>query len=114
LKPSNILLTRSGVKVLDFGLAKITQAPAGAGGASVVETETFILRAYGFEPTPLLLGFVLSQPLEEHFRRAMLFSDNDPTTFLTHPVSATLLALTAILVVLSALPAIHRTRRMLQ
>jgi putative tricarboxylic transport membrane protein len=44
----------------------------------------------------------------------MLFSDNDPTTFLTHPVSATLLALTAILVVLSALPAIHRTRRMLQ
>ena len=37
----------------------------------------YVLRAYGFEPTPLLLGFVLSQPLEEHFRRAMLFSDND-------------------------------------
>jgi tRNA A-37 threonylcarbamoyl transferase component Bud32/Tol biopolymer transport system component len=28
LKPGNILLTRSGVKVLDFGLAKITHAPA--------------------------------------------------------------------------------------
>jgi Tol biopolymer transport system component/tRNA A-37 threonylcarbamoyl transferase component Bud32 len=27
LKPGNILLTRSGVKVLDFGLAKITRAP---------------------------------------------------------------------------------------
>jgi Tol biopolymer transport system component len=29
LKPGNILLTRSGVKVLDFGLAKIQHAPAG-------------------------------------------------------------------------------------
>ena len=28
LKPGNILLTKSGVKVLDFGLAKITHAPA--------------------------------------------------------------------------------------
>ena len=28
LKPGNILLTKSGVKVLDFGLAKITRAPA--------------------------------------------------------------------------------------
>jgi serine/threonine protein kinase len=28
LKPGNILLTRSGVKVLDFGLAKVEHAPA--------------------------------------------------------------------------------------
>jgi putative tricarboxylic transport membrane protein len=72
------------------------------------------LRAYGFEPTPLLLGFVLSQPFEEHFRRAMLFSDNDLTTFLTHPVSATLVAITVMLLVLSALPAIRRARQILQ
>jgi len=39
LKPGNILLTKSGVKVLDFGLAKITHAPA-VDGASAVETQT--------------------------------------------------------------------------
>ena len=72
------------------------------------------LRAYGFEPTPLLLGFVLSQPLEEHFRRAMLFSDNDLTTFITHPVSATLVAIAVILLVVGALPAIGRTRQILR
>lgn len=37
LKPGNILLTKSGVKVLDFGLAKITHAPA-ADSPTLVET----------------------------------------------------------------------------
>ena len=37
LKPGNILLTSSGVKVLDFGLAKLEQAPV-VGSASLVET----------------------------------------------------------------------------
>jgi serine/threonine protein kinase len=46
LKPGNILLTRSGVKVLDFGLAKITAAPAVA-GPSLVETESIFLTADG-------------------------------------------------------------------
>jgi TctA family transporter len=44
----------------------------------------------------------------------MLFSDNDLRTFVTHPVSATLVALTVILLVLNALPPIRRTRHMLQ
>jgi serine/threonine protein kinase/Tol biopolymer transport system component len=39
LKPGNILLTRSGVKVLDFGLAKITRPPA-VDNQSAVETQT--------------------------------------------------------------------------
>lgn len=39
LKPGNILRTKSGVKVLDFGLAKITHAPA-VDNSSAAETET--------------------------------------------------------------------------
>jgi tRNA A-37 threonylcarbamoyl transferase component Bud32/Tol biopolymer transport system component len=46
LKPGNILLTRSGVKVLDFGLAKFTRASAVA-TASLVETETVSVTAEG-------------------------------------------------------------------
>ncbi len=46
LKPGNILLTKSGVKVLDFGLAKITHAPA-VGSQSLVETHAVSLTAEG-------------------------------------------------------------------
>jgi Tol biopolymer transport system component len=46
LKPGNILLTRSGVKVLDFGLAKITHAPA-ADGPGLLETHAVSLTAEG-------------------------------------------------------------------
>ena len=46
LKPGNILLTKSGVKVLDFGLAKITHAPAVA-SPTIVETRAVSLTAEG-------------------------------------------------------------------
>jgi Tol biopolymer transport system component/tRNA A-37 threonylcarbamoyl transferase component Bud32 len=46
LKPGNILLTKSGVKVLDFGLAKITHAPA-VDGPTLVETHAVSLTAEG-------------------------------------------------------------------
>jgi Tol biopolymer transport system component len=46
LKPGNILLTRSGVKVLDFGLAKIKHAPA-VDSPSLLETHTVSLTAEG-------------------------------------------------------------------
>jgi Tol biopolymer transport system component len=46
LKPGNILLTKSGVKVLDFGLAKIKHAPA-ADDPGVTETDAVSLTAEG-------------------------------------------------------------------
>jgi putative tricarboxylic transport membrane protein len=107
LYPATIVLCCLGIYTLNHSAFELLLS-AGFGGIG------YVLRAYGFEPTPLLLGFVLSRPLEEHFRRAMLFSDNDLTTFFTHPVSATLVALTVILLVLSALPALRRTRQMMQ
>ncbi len=46
LKPDNILLTKSGVKVLDFGLAKMQRAPA-VEGPSQAATQTVSLTAEG-------------------------------------------------------------------
>jgi eukaryotic-like serine/threonine-protein kinase len=46
LKPGNILLTKSGVKVLDFGLAKITHDPA-ADDHSLTQTDAVSLTAKG-------------------------------------------------------------------
>ncbi|PVG82889.1 hypothetical protein DDE18_11090 [Nocardioides gansuensis] len=70
----------------------------------------FVLVRCGCEPAPLLLGFVLGPLLEQHLRRALLLSHGDPMTFLTRPVSASLLALAALALIVVALPAVRRKR----
>ena len=64
----------------------------------------------GCEPPPLLLGFVLGPMMEENFRRALLLSRGDFTTFVTRPLSLGLLIAAALLVVIVALPAVKKTR----
>ena len=65
---------------------------------------------WGCEPAPLLLAFVLGPLMEENLRRAMLLSEGDPTTFVSRPISATLVLLTAVLLVIVAFPAFTRAR----
>src|SRR3546814_10912527 len=64
----------------------------------------------GCEPAPFLMGFVLGKLLEEHLRRALVFSRGDPMVFLTEPISAGLLVATAIVLVVVAFPAVARKR----
>ena len=64
----------------------------------------------GCEPAPLLLGFVLGPMMEENFRRALLLSRGDFTTFVTRPLSLGLLIAAALLVVIVALPAVKKSR----
>jgi putative tricarboxylic transport membrane protein len=106
LYPATIVICCIGVYSVNHSTFELLMT-AGFGGMG------YVLRRYGFEPTPLLLGFVLSQPLEGHFRRAMLFSNNDLTTFVTHPVSATLIAVTVAMLVLGVSPRFGRHRQML-
>jgi putative tricarboxylic transport membrane protein len=63
------------------------------------------------EGAPLLLGLVLGPMMEENFRRALLLSRGDFSTFVTRPLSASLLAVAAILVILVALPSIRKKRQ---
>jgi TctA family transporter len=62
------------------------------------------------EGAPLLLGLVLGPMMEENFRRALLLARGDYTTFITRPLSATLLVLSLILVILVALPSVKKKR----
>ena len=57
----------------------------------------YLLLQLGFEPAPILLGFVLGPRLEENFRRAVLISRGSLSTFVERPISATFIALSAIL-----------------
>jgi TctA family transporter len=57
----------------------------------------YFIRVLGFHPAPLLMGFILGPMVEEFFRRAMIISAGDPTVFFTRPISASFLAITAVL-----------------
>lgn len=70
----------------------------------------YLMRLFRFEPAPLLLGFVLGPMMEEQLRRTMLLSRGDPMVFLERPISATLLAITAAIIVF-ALYSTGRNRR---
>jgi TctA family transporter len=80
-----------------------------------VITASFGLIGYLFlkldcEPAPLLLGFILGPMMEENLRRAMLLSRGDAMTFVTRPLSATLLAISLLLLIIIMLPAIRKKR----
>jgi TctA family transporter len=70
----------------------------------------FVLMKLGCEPAPLLLGFILGPMMEENLRRAMSLARGDATSFLTRPVSASLLAIAVALLAVVALPALKRKR----
>lgn len=70
----------------------------------------YVWSKLGCEGAPLLLGLVLGPMMEENFRRALLLSRGEFTTFVTRPLSATLLALAAILLVLVMLPTLRKKR----
>jgi TctA family transporter len=48
--------------------------------------------------------------MEENLRRAMRYSQGDPTVFIERPLSATLLGLAAVLMVVAVLPAVRKKR----
>jgi TctA family transporter len=70
----------------------------------------YIFKKLDCEPAPMLLGFVLGKLMEEYLRRAMTISRGDWSVFVTRPLSATLLAIAAVLLIIVFLPAISKKR----
>jgi putative tricarboxylic transport membrane protein len=59
----------------------------------------FLMRRYDFPTAPVIIGMILGPLAEAQLRRALAISQGDPSIFFTHPLSAALLALTALLVI---------------
>ena len=57
----------------------------------------YFMNVFKFPAAPLLLGFVLGPLVEENMRRALLLSRGDMMTFVERPISASILAVTAAL-----------------
>ena len=58
----------------------------------------YIFMRFGLEAAPLMLGFILGPMLEEYFRRALLLSRGSFYTFVSRPISGSLLALIAVFI----------------
>jgi TctA family transporter len=71
----------------------------------------YALLKLGFEPAPMLLGFVLGPMMEENLRRALAVSRGDASVFITRPISAVLLAISAMLLIAALLPKVSRVRQ---
>lgn len=63
----------------------------------------FVLRLLNVPIVPCILGLILGPLIEQQLRRSLAISQGDWTVFLTNPVSAALLALTAAIVLLPPL-----------
>ncbi|HEX5629195.1 MAG TPA: tripartite tricarboxylate transporter permease, partial [Usitatibacteraceae bacterium] len=63
----------------------------------------FLMRRYGFPAAPVIVGMILGPLAEEQMRRALAISQGDPMIFVTHPISAALLALAVAVIVVPGL-----------
>jgi putative tricarboxylic transport membrane protein len=60
----------------------------------------FLMRRYDIPVAPILVGMILGPLCEQQFRRALAISQGDLSIFITQPISATVLAITALVLIL--------------
>jgi putative tricarboxylic transport membrane protein len=57
----------------------------------------YLFRIYDYPAAPMVLGLVLGPLIERALRQSMVLSQGDPSIFLTRPISASLIAISIIL-----------------
>jgi putative tricarboxylic transport membrane protein len=68
----------------------------------------YLLQKIGIMPAPIILGFVLGPILEDNFRRSLILSNGDWTTFFTRPISLALILINLFILVGPYLIALFR------
>jgi putative tricarboxylic transport membrane protein len=59
----------------------------------------FLMRRYDIPVAPVLVGMILGPLAEQQFRRALAISQGDLSIFVTQPIAATVLAITALVLI---------------
>ncbi len=93
-----------------IGIYSINSLPTDVMLIGVFGLLGYLLIKFGFEPAPLLLGFVLGKLMEEYLRRAMTLSRGDPMVFLERPVSAALFLIAFAILAAALLPSLRKSR----
>jgi putative tricarboxylic transport membrane protein len=93
-----------------IGIYSINSLPTDVMWIGIFGVIGYALIKFGFEPAPLLLGFVLGKLMEENLRRALIISRGDMATFIERPISAVLLLISVGLLVLALLPTVRKSR----
>ncbi len=71
----------------------------------------YVLRRAGYELAPLILALILGPLMETNFRNSLTLSDGSFLIFLTRPISATLLVISALLLVSTGFSAYRKTKK---
>lgn len=69
-----------------------------------------LMNRFGFEPAPLILGFILGPLMEQYLTRALLISGGDPMVFVERPISAGLISATALVFAFTVYGLVKRRR----
>jgi len=93
-----------------IGVYSLNNSPFDVVVTAVFGLVGYWLSKHDFEPAPMLLGFVLGPLMEENLRRAMLIARGDASTFVTRPISATLIGIAALLLIAAILPMMRQGR----
>jgi len=70
----------------------------------------YLAVSLGYQPAPLLLGFVLGPMLEENFRRALVLSRGDLTVFFTETISGWIMAFTILILLVVGIKQVRRIK----
>lgn len=70
----------------------------------------FVLVKLNIPLPPFIIAFILAPKVEQTFRQSMLISGGDPIVFVNHPISAVLLAITAVIIIKIGWARFHQTR----
>jgi putative tricarboxylic transport membrane protein len=93
-----------------IGIYSVNNQPMDVAFTAMFGLFGYLLIKLGFEPAPLLLGFVLGKLMEEKLRQALIISRGSFMTFFERPISAALLAVAVIVLVIALLPSIAKKR----
>lgn len=93
-----------------IGIYSVNNQPVDVAFTAMFGLFGYILIKLGFEPAPMLLGFVLGRLMEEKLRQALIISRGSFMTFVERPISAGLLLVAVIVLVIALLPSMSKKR----